>query len=156
MEHIARELRSLADDWSTRISAFSEQELTTKSDPLRWSKKEIVGHLIDSAQNNLRRFICSQYESVPPKIYYDQNFWVIVNDYHHIKKEDLIDLWRLINSQIANVLSNMPEENYSRECDTGKHSVQLHTLSFLAEDYIKHTKHHLNQLIPGWYDVTYS
>ena len=149
MELIAKNLQNLIDEWTGRMDAIPDEKLAEKPEPTRWSKKEIIGHLIDSAQNNLRRFICSQYESVPPKIFYDQNFWVIANDYQHMRKEDIIALWRLINFRIVTVLSNMPKQNYSLECDTGNQSTGLHSLLFIAEDYLKHSKHHLNQIVPN-------
>jgi len=38
------------------ISKCSESELAQKPTPEKWSKKEIIGHLIDSGLNNLQRF----------------------------------------------------------------------------------------------------
>jgi hypothetical protein len=116
----------------------------------------VLGHLIDSAQNNLRRFICGQYETVPPKIVYDQDFWVAANGYQSAEKESVLQHWVHLNNRIANVLIAMPAENYSRQCDTGKDAQQLRALDWLAADYVKHLKHHLNQIIPGTYDVVYS
>lgn len=66
-------------------------------------------------------------------------------------KEDVIQLWRLMNLRICAVLENIPEANYSRQCDTGS----MRTLSWLAEDYVKHLKHHLNQIISGSFDIVY-
>src|SRR5690606_21194861 len=107
----------------------------------------IVGHLIDSAQNNLRRFIVGQYEDSPPHIVYDQDFWVKVNNYQNMTSMDVIVSWMLINYRISEVLENMPTENYSKKCNTGKNDEQLYTLEWLAQDYLKHMKHHINQII---------
>jgi hypothetical protein len=60
-------------------------------------------------------------------------------------------LWRLLNLRVCAVLENMPEEHYSKECNTGA----LHTLHWLANDYVKHLKHHINQIISGSFDVIY-
>jgi hypothetical protein len=49
----------------------------------------------------------------------------------------------------------MPSENYSKSADTGKNTTTLHPLKWLAEDYVKHMKHHLNQVIPGAFDIVY-
>jgi predicted adenine nucleotide alpha hydrolase (AANH) superfamily ATPase len=68
---------------------------------------------------------------------------------------DVIALWKLMNERIAAVLTHMPEKNYKRNSDTGKMAVQLHTLEFLAEDYVKHLKHHINQVIPNSFDIVY-
>ena len=113
----------------------------------------MLGHLTDSAENNLRRFICGQYESPPPKIKYDQNFWVTANDYQHSPSIEVIENWKLINLKICRVLASMPKENYSKMCDFG--DGKLLTLEWLAIDYVKHLKHHLNQIIPSSFQITY-
>lgn len=156
MNETISELLAIVNTYSERFNAFSEIEFSAKPNPTKWSRKEVVGHLIDSAQNNLRRFIVGQYESVPPKITYDQDFWVSANGYQNIRKADVIDLWKLTNYSIANVWKNMDPRNYSKQADTGKSSQQLHTLEWLASDYNKHMKHHINQIIPGSFDVIYS
>src|SRR6185436_18071604 len=146
MKDIIQELHDLIDSYSVNFSAISEVVFSSKPQPNKWSKKEVVGHLIDSAQNNLRRFIVAQYEPQPPKIVYDQDFWVNASGYQQMKKESVIMFWKLVNEQICNVLGAMPETNYTKESNTGKTEAQLHTLHWLAEDYIKHMKHHLNQV----------
>jgi hypothetical protein len=151
MKQTIEELKNLITIFADRFTAIPEPEFSYKPTPARWSKKEVIGHLIDSAQNNLRRFICSQYETIPPKITYDQEFWVASNDYQQAEKEDLILLWKLLNGRICNVLAKMPESNYIRQCDTGS----LKTLQWLAEDYVRHMKHHFNQIIPSSFDIVY-
>ncbi len=149
------EIRETVNAFSIKIGMIPEVELSAKSSPSKWSKKEVLGHLIDSAHNNLRRFICGQYESNPPKIIYEQDFWVRMNDYEHRVSGEVISSWRLINEQICSILQAMPKSNYARTCDTGKDAVQLRSLEWLAEDYVKHMKHHLNQIIPGSFDIIY-
>jgi hypothetical protein len=155
MKNVIAELQALVNEYSAKLAAFSEVDFSNKPQPNKWSKKEVIGHLIDSAQNNLRRFIVSQYEAQPPRIVYDQDFWVNVNGYQRMKKDEVIVLWKLMNERICSVLATMPEANYTKESNTGKTDVQLHTLYWLAEDYIKHMKHHLNQAIPGSFDIVY-
>ncbi len=151
MKNVTRELREIVNSFTAKTTAIPDQQFSAKPLPHKWSNKEVLGHLIDSAQNNLRRFITGQYEETPPKITYQQDFWVAANQYQTMKKEDVIELWRLINMQICAVLDTMPQENYDRQCDTGS----LHTLSWIAEDYVRHLKHHLNQVISGSFDVVY-
>lgn len=154
MESVIKDLRSVVEAFSQKFSQIPETEFSAKPNPAKWSKKEVVGHLIDSAQSNLRRFVVGQYDH-QPNIVYQQDFWVQANGYNQTKKEDVIELWRLINQQIATVLSNMPEENYSREVNTGKGTVELHTIEWLAADYVKHMKHHINQVIPNSFNTKY-
>lgn len=156
MKNVIQELNQLVTEYAAKFTAINDSEFSNKPLPHKWSKKEVVGHLIDSAQNNLRRFIVAQYDSQPPKIVYDQDFWVTANGYQGMKKDEVIALWKLINERICTVLTSMPESNYTKESNTGKHEVQLHSLQWLAEDYVKHMKHHLNQVIPGSFDIVYS
>jgi hypothetical protein len=155
MKNIAQELQTVVSEYAAKFTSISDSEFSSKPLPHKWSRKEVVGHLIDSAQNNLRRFIVGQYESKPPNIIYDQDFWVNANGYQRMKKEDVIMLWKLVNERICEILNSMPESNYTKECNTGKTEVQLHSLPWLADDYIKHMKHHLNQVIPGSFDIVY-
>jgi DinB superfamily len=156
VKQTAAELRLLITTYSTAFTALPEADFSDKPSPEKWSKKEIVGHLIDSAHNNLRRFIVGQNESKPPHIVYDQDFWVKANDYQNMTSMDVIVLWMLINFRICVVLENMSEENYSKQCNTSKGEPQLYTLEWLAADYVKHMKHHINQIIPGSFDLTYT
>jgi hypothetical protein len=155
MQIIIQELRDLIQTYSEKIAAISGPDFYAKPLPTKWSKVEVLGHLIDSSQNNLRRFICGQYESTPPRIIYDQDFWVSSNNYKEAKKESIIQLWKLLNERICDILETMPPSNYEKECNTGKDIEQLRTLQWLAEDYVKHLKHHLNQIIPGSFDIVY-
>ena len=156
MQIIIQELRDLIQTYSEKINAIAAPDFYAKPIPTKWSKVEVLGHLIDSAQNNLRRFVCGQYESTPPRIIYDQDFWVSSNNYKKAKKESIIQLWKLLNERICDILETMPLSNYKKECNTGRDNEQLRTLHWLAEDYVKHMKHHLNQIIPGSFDIVYN
>ncbi|MFM7855881.1 MAG: DinB family protein [Flammeovirgaceae bacterium] len=150
---MTHELESIVNDFGKRISAISEVDFCAKPQPDKWSKKEILGHLIDSAENNLRRFICGQYEVPAPNIRYNQDFWVVANQYQSTLSKDVIENWRLANLKICKVLRKMPQENYTLVCDFG--DGKFLTLEWLAEDYVKHLKHHLNQIIPKSFEIVY-
>lgn len=152
MQIIIQELISVVHEYGKKLAAISDENFSVKPLPNKWSKIEVLGHLVDSAQNNLRRFICSQYELPPQLITYDQDFWVLANQYSDSNKEDMIRLWILLNQRIAAVLKTMPETNYQKFCPTanGPRSVE-----WFAADYIKHLKHHLNQILPESFDIVY-
>ena len=116
-----------------------------KPGPDKWSKKEIIGHLIDSAQINLQRFIRCTYEE-KFKLVYEQVEWVDVNHYQEADLGDLLSLWQLLNRQIIRVLQNYPPNRLQIECDSSKQAVGLHSVEWLAQDYVVHLKHHLNQV----------
>jgi hypothetical protein len=155
MQIITEELRAILHEYSEKINDISIHNFYDKPDPVKWSKMEVLGHLVDSAQNNLRRFICGQYEANPPHIIYQQDFWVAANNYRQAEKKDIVQLWVLLNHRIADILNSMPASSYEKMCNTGKDTPQLRTLEWLAFDYVKHMKHHLNQILPGSFAVAY-
>ncbi len=146
MKRFAAQISELANNASLMIKNIPDEKFDHKPTENKWSKKEILGHLIDSAFNNHRRFVAGQTDTIP-KIYYHQDEWVGVQHYQSIPKISLIQFWWMLNIHIAHVLEMMHEDVYFRECDSGKDDAELRTLHWLAEDYIKHMKHHLTQIL---------
>jgi len=116
-----------------------------KPAPGKWSNKEIIGHLCDGAMINLQRFVRCTYEE-NFKLTYEQDKLVAAQHYQEMDVESLLELWRLLNLQIARVLTLYPADRWQTKCDNSKTDVQLHTVEFLAQDYVEHLKHHLNQI----------
>jgi hypothetical protein len=142
MKNIASELHKTIDKYLSALEAVSEEKFEFKSTPTKWSKKEILGHLADSAQNNIRRFIVAQYDK-HPKIVYNQDKWVAITNYQQYQLPDLINLWYSLNKHICQLFAFMPEEASKFEVETEA----LHNLEWLAHDYIKHLLHHLHQVL---------
>lgn len=145
MEKVAENIDQLVQDFLI-LMITNDIDWTNKPGADKWSKKEIIGHLIDSANNNLHRFVRCTYEQ-NFKLVYAQNEWVVAQHYQDAKVEDLLTLWRLLNKQISIVLKNYPEQLLQNTCDTGKQEVNLHSVEFLANDYVSHLEHHLKQII---------
>src|ERR1700685_1054091 len=143
MEKTLEELGGIIDRFASLLPRIEEKKFLSRPAPDKWSKKEILGHLIDSAQNNIRRFVVTQYEELP-KITYRQDDWVRIAGYQNYSREDLIYLWILLNKHLCRVLSLLSEEGSKRKCDTN--DPQPHTIEWLAADYNKHLKHHLHQI----------
>jgi DinB superfamily len=135
-------LRSLVNDSIKKFQLISAEEWNIKPKADKWSRKEVLGHLIDSCVNNSRRFIVTQYEQ-NQKIVYRQNEWVNVQDYHNSDYAQLIELWRLLNLQLATTIEKIPVKNLQYTCVTEG----VHTLEWLIDDYISHARHHLAQII---------
>src|ERR1700744_1106639 len=112
----------------------------------KWSAKEIIGHLTDSAQINLQRFVRCTYEERFKLIYFQEE-WVAAQRYQDADLDELLDLWRLLNKQIVRVLNNYPADRWQVTCDSNRGEPVYYTVEFLANDYIRHMQHHLNQII---------
>lgn len=126
---------------------IADESWNDKPQPLKWSKKELLGHLVDSASNNIRRLIVGQYEQ-GVKIVYQQDEWVSYQNYQETSIEDIKTLWKLLNAQICRVIERIPENKLQNICDTGKGKIDMHTLAYFIEDYVVHLKYHLKQLTP--------
>jgi hypothetical protein len=138
----ATELEQLLADYLPQLQNAREDKYVIKPAAGKWSKKEIIGHLVDSAQNNLRRFIVAQYEE-KPLIVYKQDSWVAINNYQERPLNELVQTWYLINKQIVSVLRNTPTGMRGRLCNTET----VHSIEWLANDYVLHLKHHLHQVL---------
>ena len=125
-----------------KFNTVSEEDWNYKSLSNKWSKKEILGHLCDSAMNNIRRFVVSQYEE-NNKIIYQQDNWVASQDYQSENFQNIILLWKLLNEQVVRIINKIPQEKISNTCITSEKC----TIKWLIEDYIIHLNHHLNQII---------
>jgi hypothetical protein len=128
-----------------RFKHVDRDAMLQKPAPGKWSKQEILGHLIDSALNNLKRFTDAQYAPQPYQVLrYQQDDCVIINRYQQLPMEHLLQLWSLLNKQIVYVVSNIPPDKlvYTIITPAG----EPHTLEWLAIDYVEHLEHHLKQL----------
>ncbi|HZE83654.1 MAG TPA: DinB family protein [Puia sp.] len=137
-------LQKIPGNYSGRMRSIPEEDFAYKPFPEKWSKKEILGHLVDSAQNNIRRFVVAQYEETPT-ITYNQDKWVNIAGYQHYPVKDLLTLWELLNRHIGQVLANTPAEAAQRKCGAG--GADAHTIEWLAADYCNHLLHHLHQIL---------
>jgi hypothetical protein len=140
-------LSALVEQVPALLQTLSEQEINTPTDPGKWSKKEILGHLIDSAANNHRRFILAQIEPQPYRVIsYNQNEWVRLNDYQHTSSDEIVQLWQLYNRRIVRTINQIPGSKLSYTCILD--GLVPVTLEWLIDDYLAHLEHHLQQIFP--------
>ena len=128
---------------------FSEEQLVLKPDQEKWSHKEVLGHLIDSALNNLRRFTEIQFSPAPYIIVsYNQNELVRVNYYQDLPLEHLLELWESLNQQIVYVVKQIPSEKLETPVNPQYDNNEMKSLNWVICDYVAHMEHHLKQLKP--------
>ena len=139
-------LQQLYRQIPAKILALPEGELIRRPAPNRWSKKEILGHLIDSAINNHARLVRVQIEPQPLVIEkYAQNDWVRLHQYREWNTEVLLRCWQSHQHQIIILMEVASSESLYKLCDIG--GGELKTMQWLYEDYVAHLEHHLHQIV---------
>ena len=138
-------LAQLVKETHLRFKLIPESIWADRSHPDKWSKKEILGHLVDSAQNNLRRLIVTQYQP-NMKIIYDQDFWVKAQNYQAQEVEGIIALWHLLNVQLIHTFKKLPSDKYHLTTDIGRAQTEFINLPELLDMYTEHLQHHLYQI----------
>ena len=147
METIAKELRELVAGARVQLLSLSEQAVSEKPFAEKWSLKEVLGHLIDSASNNHQRFVRMQLQQDIGSFSYTQEEWNAVQKYQAERWSDLVDLWALYNTHLAHVIANVNHASLRNTCEMGyPHPASLR---FVMEDYVRHVKHHLEQILSG-------
>jgi hypothetical protein len=139
----AAQLENIIRTIPDKLNSFTEAELSLPPAPGKWSKKQIIGHLIDSATNNHHRFIRAQHEDLPV-IVYDQERWNEHGYYSGMSSHALIGFWTMYNRHLLELIQHIPAGALERECafpDGSRHSIR-----WLFEDYVRHLEHHLRQL----------
>lgn len=144
------------DDAAERLSKISEQQSDVPRAQDKWSPKQIIGHLIDSACNNQRRFVLAQFSDDLVFPGYEQEGWVRVQNYQAKDWREQVQFWRLYNQHIRHLMSFVPAE--TRLKPRYKHN--LHeiasedlspdkpvTLDWFMRDYVDHLKKHLQQIL---------
>ncbi|WP_185816789.1 DinB family protein [Hymenobacter metallilatus] len=146
MHHVCHRLQELLSLLNEELPTLTPEELTIPPAPGRWSRQEILGHLIDSAANNHRRFVLALTQPAPLLIVaYNQDDWVRCADYQHTPATDLLALWTTYNRQLIRLISRIPAEAYQLPCEfENGYSV---TLGWLIDDYAVHLEHHVQQIL---------
>jgi len=145
MKDIARQIRSLISTAEPQLSRMNHDEMRFKPDPHKWSKKEILGHLIDSAANNHQRFVRAVNKVAGQFPTYDQDEWVRIQRYNEMSWSFLVTFWSAYNSHLCHIIECIPEDAESSPCNIGKEEPV--TLEFVVKDYLRHLQHHLKDMI---------
>ncbi len=109
-----------------------------------WSRRQVMGHLIDSASNNHQRFVRASLADSLEFPGYDQNGWARVQAAEEADWSLLVALWANYNRYLAHVIAHLPPAKLEVPCRIGQSEPV--TLKFLAEDYLRHMVHHLGQI----------
>jgi hypothetical protein len=128
-----------------RLADVSDADASQPSAPGHWSKKQVLGHLIDSAANNHQRFVRAQLAPSYDGPSYQQEGWVAAQQYATESWPDLVNLWLLYNRHLLHIMRTMPEAALPVPCAIG--GSEPVPLSEVISSYVDHMEHHLAQIL---------
>ena len=158
-------LTSIASDLGRTVAQakpllmnLDNADTSTSPSEGKWSKKEILGHLLDSASNNHQRFVRATLQSATQGSTftfpgYDQNPLVELQRFNDVDWNFLVDFWASYNRFLAHVINNLPADAAKITCNIGNNPPA--TLEWIASDYVAHLKHHLNQVLGQTFETSY-
>ena len=135
------------------LAAITDLDSMLPHAPGKWSRKEIIGHLIDSASNNHQRFVRGAETRGGRFLTYDQEFCVRLQRPNDVPWPVLVDLWVNYNRYLAHVIASLPPESAGFSMKVGENPVV--DLLWIAVDYVEHLKHHMNQVLGPRFESTY-
>jgi hypothetical protein len=112
-----------------------------------WTRKQIVGHLLDSATNNRQRFVRAAIDGQYTGPKYAQNAWVDAHGYASQPWETLLSWWETEHEILMAVVDHVPDDKLEVQCIVGDD--QPVSLRFLILDYLEHQRWHLKQITTG-------
>ena len=154
----AEDLRRTVTEAAARLRSLTPIEAATPRVRGKWSPKQIIGHLVDSASNNHGRFVRAQLADSLRFEGYDQERWVEVQKYQSASWPELVDLWEAFNLHLARVMEAASEEARTKpRAEHDLHRIayvavpegEPTTLEYFMRDYIGHLEHHLRQIDPA-------
>jgi hypothetical protein len=138
------------------LLTFDEAATIRRPAPGKWSPREIIGHLIDSASNNHQRFVRMRDRADLVVESYEQDDWVAAQRYQEAPWTELVVLWMTFNRHLARLMAATPAA--ARDRVRRSHNLHLRayrpvpadravTLDYFMNDYVDHLEHHLRQVL---------
>src|SRR5439155_6526178 len=104
------DMKTVAEDLEARLEVakrlknVDETKASHRPGPDKWSAKETIGHLIDSAANNHQRFVRMQMLPHLDLEGYDGDAWVRIEQYQNRSWLEVVTLWESYNRHLAHVI----------------------------------------------------
>lgn len=146
MLDVAEAIRAEVDRASRVFRGWNDGDVSAAPGVGKWSRKEILGHLIDSAANNHQRVVRAQ-SSSSLVFGYDQVAWVEANAYRRRTWSELVELWVALNRHFAAAVEVVPAAKLGTPCAAGEEEAK--PLEWWIRDYVRHMRHHIEQIERG-------
>ena len=152
----ARRLRTAVAIAEPLLRAISDADAAVRPAPGKWSPKQIIGHLIDSASNNHQRFVRAAFQDDLVFPGYAQEEWVVLQRYHHAAWDEILTFWLSFNQHIATVMAAVPAEvrlrvrarhNLDEIATHAPATAAQATLDYFMSDYVDHLVMHVGQIL---------
>lgn len=148
-ENIASEIIILVHEWELKLMQLTEEIITRRRNSQNRTIKQIVGHMVDSASNNIHRVVHLQYRELPLRFpnyatYGNNDRWIAIQNYQDENWEILVQHWKYSNLHLAHVIRNINPEMFRNEwiSDVGEKL----TLKKMVESYLPHLILHLGEI----------
>jgi hypothetical protein len=148
MKDTAQHLREIIEKALPVLRLIADADAAVKPRPDKWSDKEILGHLIDSACNNQQKIIrtANAVDGHLDFVGYEQDNWVAMQQYNAENWSLIVALWAAYNFHLAHVIEHLPADKLENTISIN--GVGAFKLGFIAADYVEHLKHHLRVILP--------
>jgi hypothetical protein len=145
LQEVARQLGGVLEVVVPRLRELTEEESAEHRYPGSWSRKQVLGHLVDSATNNLHRLVRARIQGELVFPGYEQEKWVTVEAWEERPWGEVVDLFLALNRHLAHLIARLTPEAGAIRCRIG--DGEPVTLAFVAEDYVRHLRHHVQQIL---------
>jgi len=132
--------RRRVEEFRDRLAGVPEAVTAVKLSADRWSLREIVGHLVDSASNNHQRFVRLQGAGPLEFPGYAGEAWVELQDYNGLDWRTLTDLWFSYNRLLLHLVDRIGPAAAGNTWKTEQGSLSL---EWLVKDYYRHLAEHV-------------
>ena len=162
MQGYVSSLRSAIARSTPALLAMSDRQNLARPGEGKWSPREVIGHLVDSASNNHQRFVRARFQDDLVFTGYEQDAWVAAQQYQDAPWAELVSLWRFFNLHLARVMETTPESvrlrlHHGHNLDAlawrPVPRERPATLDYFMNDYVGHLQHHLRQVLGSdWFE----
>ena len=148
-QNIVNEIIAGVTEWEKKFMAFSEKQISIRRNTQNRNIRQIVGHMVDSASNNIHRVVHLQYQKSPflfPNYatYGNNDRWIAIQNYEEENWEMLVQLWKYLHLHFVHVIQNINPDKLENEWIADK-NVKI-KLKEMVEDFPRHFKLHISEI----------